>query len=129
MAKLSKGDTETLEQFDLVFEDVPEVDNSRVSKWDPVWEAATNLCRRHPGKSLRVRTYNNASTAYAQAKAINNGEFRGVTVNEELGENINSWLAQSVRTEQTYEDKNGKTQHVYAIYLEYRGADAEPITE
>ena len=117
MARLSKADELTLQEFELVFEDVPEVDNSRHSKWDAYWEAAVELCRRHPGKSLRVRTFNNASTAYKEAKEINNGEFRGVPLAED--EDLNAWTAIAVKTPETYVDKKERSQHIYAIYLKF----------
>lgn len=121
MARLSKSDETALEEFGLAFEEIPVVENRRTSKWDPVWDAAVSLCRRHQGKSLKVRTYNNASTAYKDAKDVNNGEFRGVQPDEDAGETIESWTAVSVRTPETFVDKHDKVQHLFAIYLTYNG--------
>jgi len=112
MARISKSDEAMLEQFGLAFEEVPEADNTRRSKWDPVWEAATALCRRHPGKSLKVRTYNNASTAYKEAKDVNNVESRNV--HPEEGE---TWVAIAAKTDEVVDEDAEKLQYKYAIYL------------
>lgn len=125
MARISKADENLLEAFDLVFEDVPEVDNTRASKWDSVWDAATQLCRRHVGKSLKVRTYNNASMAYKEAKDINNNEGRA-KVHRLDGE---EWIAIATKTEETYESKNGNLSPVYAIYLTLETAAEVPDSE
>lgn len=122
MARISKADENLLEEFGLAFEEVPEVDNTRTSRYDALWDAAVQLCRRHPGKSLRVRTYNNASTAYKEAKDINNNEGRA-KVTPEDGEN---WVAIATKTDEIYESRNGKESHVYAIYLTLEStADSE----
>jgi len=120
MARISKGDEEKLEQFGLVFEDIPEVEVTRRSKWAPVWEAAVELCQRHPGKSLKVRSYNNASSAYKDAKDINNGEFRSVPLHEgeEPGQN---WVAIATKSEELLDDENPDAGHKFAIYLTYKG--------
>ncbi len=57
MARLSRADEEALEEFGFSFEEPPEVDSTRRSRYEPMWEAAKALCEKAPGKSLKVRSY------------------------------------------------------------------------
>jgi hypothetical protein len=116
--RLNKTDAATVEDFGFVFEAIPEVTSTRTSKWDEVWTKAVALCRSHPRQSLRVRSYNNASTAYKEAKEINNNESRYVTSDEEEGEH--AWAAVAVKSEETYIDKKDREQHLYYIYLTFQ---------
>lgn len=119
MARLSKTDETMLSEHGFVFEEVPDIGSSRVSKWDGVWEDAAALCRRHSGKSLRVRSYSNASSAYKDAKLINNGESRYVTLED--GEEGTVWTAVAGPTGEVTEDRKGQERPEYAIWLTYNG--------
>ena len=119
MARISKTDEAVLGEHGFVFEDVPEIGSSRISAWDSVWQDAAALCRRHANKSLRVRSYSNASSAYKDAKQINNGESRYVTLEE--GEEAGVWTAVAGQTGNMTEDRKGNEKHEYAIWLTYNG--------
>lgn len=120
MARISKGDEEKLAEFGLVFEDVPDVEITRRSKWAGVWEAAVELCQRHPGKSLKVRTYNNASSAYKDAKDINNGDSRNVPHGENDVAGV-TWEAIATKTDEPVTEDS--TDYKYAIYLTYHAGE------
>ncbi len=110
MARLNRADEEALAEFGFEITEPPEVENTRRSRYEPMWDAARALCQKMPGKSLKVRSYNNASTAYNDAKAINNGEKKGF---EDQGSN---WLAVAVKNEEVLNDKDEPT---YDLYLKY----------
>lgn len=109
MARLSKAEEEALESFGFSFEEPPEVDSTRRSRYDEMWDAAKSLCEKMPGKSLRVRSYNNASTAYNDAKAINNGEKKSFE-----GES-DKWLAVATKNDEVRNAKD--TGPTYDLYL------------
>jgi hypothetical protein len=110
MPRLSKSDEEALAEFGFEISEPPEQENTRRSRYEPMWDAARALCQKMPGKSLKVRSYNNASTAYNDAKAINNGEKRGF---EDQGD---QWLAVASKNEEVRNDKDEPT---YDLYLKY----------
>lgn len=114
--RLNKAQSELLEKFGFEISTPPERDNTRRSKYDETWEAAKGLLESMPGVQIKVRTYTNASAAYADAKAINNGEHRHFK-NE--GE---KWLAIGTKTEdETWTDNDGNEQPLYAVWLTYKG--------
>jgi hypothetical protein len=109
MPRLSRSDEEALEGFGFVFEEPPEQENTRRSRYDEMWDAAKTLCEKMPGKSLKVRSYNNASTAYNDAKGINNGEKKAFE-----GEG-DKWLAVATKNDEVRNDKD--TGPTYDLYL------------
>ncbi|HET7713330.1 MAG TPA: hypothetical protein VFK94_02745 [Patescibacteria group bacterium] len=109
MARLSKADEEALESFGFEFAEPPEKEDSRRSRYDEMWAAAKTLCEKNPGKSLKVRSYNNASTAYNDAKAINNAEHRMFSDGEPA-----DWTAVAVKNTEVLNDKDEPT---YDLYL------------
>jgi hypothetical protein len=108
MARLNRTDEALVEEFGFTFEEPPEVDSTRRSRYEPMWEAAKALCEKNPGRSLKVRSYNNASTAYNDAKAVNNGEKKSFA-----GEG-DHWLAVAVKNEEVLNEKDEPT---YDLYL------------
>lgn len=82
MPRLNKQDTATLEAFGFDFGAPPEREITRKSKHHDRWEAAKVLCEKFPGESLKVIEFTNASSAYQNAKAINNGEHKSFKGND-----------------------------------------------
>lgn len=117
MARVSVADERLMEELGLAFEEVPDIDTGRRSKWDAHWEAAVELCRKHEGKTLRVRTYTNASSSYKDAKDINNNESRYV-----VPEDGETWAAVAAKTGNKTEDSKGNEVDEYAIWLTLNGS-------
>jgi hypothetical protein len=115
MARLSKAEEEALETYGFVVEEPPEQDSTRRSRYEPMWDAARAVCQKMPGKSLKVRSYNNASTAYNDAKAINNGEKKGF----EDVEDGYKWTAVAGKNEDVL---NAKDEPTYDLYLKYESS-------
>lgn len=116
MARLNKADEDAIAEFGFAFEEPPDVASTRRSRYDDMWDAARNLCVKNPSKSLKVRSYNNASTAYNDAKAINNGEHRMFVPDPETGESASAWLAVAVKNAEVLNEKNEPT---YDLYLKH----------
>lgn len=108
MARLTSADEKALEEFGFVFEEPPEGEATRRSRYDPMWAAAKVLCEKNVGKSLKVRSYNNASTAYNDAKAINNGEKK------QFEGEADQWTAVAVKNDEVLNEKDEPT---YDLYL------------
>lgn len=116
MARLNKSQTETLEKFGFTVSEPPEREATRRSKYDELWEAAKAFLESAPGVTIKVRNYTNASAAYADAKAINNGEHR------HFKDEGAKWLAVGTKTEdEVYEDTDGDEQPYYGVWLTYKG--------
>jgi hypothetical protein len=125
--RLNKTQEKVVEEFGFSFVDeVPEVDRSRVSKYDAMWEAARNLCARFPNKPLLVRVHNNKSQAYEEAKKVNNGEKRLFKTD------FAEWravAAPSNREDDVYpEDHELHGQRMTGVYLTYLGPQDENDT-
>ena len=110
--RLTKASQEVVDTFGFVFGDPPERDLTRRSKYDPMWEAVKTLLLAHPNQSVKVRTYTNASAAYQEAKAINNGEHR------HFKDEGSKWTAVGTKSDDENDvDEEGNV--LYAIWLEY----------
>lgn len=111
MARMTKASQEILDTFGFEVGEAPEKDNSRRSKYDEMWEAARTFCEGNPHTTIKVRTYSNASAAYSDAKAINNGEHRHFKDGAQ-------WQAVAAKSEtDTAEDGT----HLHALWLTYNG--------
>lgn len=125
--RLNQGQQKVVENFGFAFVDeVPEVDRSRRSKYDEMWEAARTLCQRFPGKALMVRVHNHKPQAYEEAKAINNGDKRL------FKEDFAQWKAVAAPSnneddvyEDDYKDESLRGQRRTAVYLTYLGHQSE----
>lgn len=113
--RLNKSQSETLEKFGFEISTPPERDTSRRSKYDEMWEAAKALLETMPGVAVKVRNYTNASAAYQEAKAINNGEHR------HFKNEGNKWTAVGTKTDEVETDDEGNEVAVYGIWLTYNG--------
>jgi hypothetical protein len=115
--RLKQAEVAVVDQFGFEFAEAPERDRKRRSKYDDVWDAARNLCKQYPGRSLKVRTYNNSSSAYSDATAINNGEKKV------FKDDFKEWEAvasESTNPEEVYPEGHKKAgQRVHAVYLKY----------
>jgi hypothetical protein len=111
MARITKASQEILDTFGFEVGEAPEKDTSRRSKYDDMWEAARNFCESNPGTTIKVRTYTNASAAYSDAKAINNGEHRHFSDGAK-------WQAVAAKSET---DVSEDDKPLHAIWLTYNG--------
>lgn len=84
MPKIKQNDATLAETLGLEFGTPPERTATRRSKHDERWNAARDLAAKYPGQSLRVLTYKQASQPYSIAKAINNGQHRYFTDNDDM---------------------------------------------
>jgi hypothetical protein len=107
--RLTNADNELLTEFGFEFEEPPEKSSVRRSRYDDLWTAAKALCERFPDRSLKVRHYNNASTAYNDAKSINNGDHRMFAD----AESVSDWTAVAVRNDEVLNDKDEPTFDLY----------------
>lgn len=116
MPRLTKAQTEIVDNFGFRFEAVPSKELTRVSKYDDLWTSARELLMAHPGQSVMVREYNQASAAYMDAAAINNGEHRSFKEN-------GAWAAIAVvnHDRKVTGPRTGKTTYGYDLYLTYTG--------
>lgn len=118
MPRLSKADESTVEEYGFSFTAPPERDGTRRSRYDEMWEAARTLCRKFPGQTLKVRTHNHPSSAYDDAKKINNGEKRL------FAHDYKEWRAVAApSTDESEIDDDGKP--LTAVYLTYIGENGE----
>lgn len=113
--RLNKSQTETLEKFGFEVSAPPERDTSRRSKYDEMWEAAKELLQTMPGQAVKIRNYTNASAAYQEAKAINNGEHR------HFKNEGNKWTAVGTKTEDFEVAEDGTEVPLYGIWLTFNG--------
>lgn len=125
MPRLNKGDEKVVEQYGFLFATPPEKNSTRRSRYDEMWEAARELCKKFPNQTLKVRVHNNASAAYEDATKVNNGEKRNFAADYE------EWVAvaaPSADENDVYGDDHPKAgQPMTAVYLTYVGpkSDAE----
>lgn len=113
--RLNKSQSDTLEKFGFEVSAPPERDTSRRSKYHEMWEAAKELLQTMPGVEVKIRNYTNASAAYAEAKAINNGEHRHFK-NEGA-----KWTAVGTKTDEVETDDEGNEVPLYGIWLKFNG--------
>ena len=113
MPRLNQTDTKVAESFGFAFEEPPAQDGARRSRYDEMWTAAKELCEKFPGQTLKVRSYNNASTAYNDAKGINNGDHRMFTVEE--GHDATEWTAKAVKNAEVLNEKGEPTFDMYLV--------------
>jgi len=111
--RLNQTDTKVVESYGFEFAEPPEQEGTRRSRYDEMWSAAKELCLKFPGQTLKVRNYNNASTAYNEAKSINNGEHR-MFIPEE-GHDANEWTAKAVKNTEVLNDKGEPSFDMYLI--------------
>lgn len=113
--RLNKAQQEILTEFGFEFSAPPEkaAHASRSSRYDNHWSNAKAILETMPGVQMKVRVYNSASAAYADAKKINNGEHR------QFLEDGANWTAVAARDNVEYEDEKER----YAIWLSYTPAE------
>lgn len=115
MPRLSKADEALIDQFDFEIGEPPERERTRTSKHAERFAAARTVAMKVPGKSLKVLTYPQASSAYSQAKAINNGE------NRLFKDDFQDWKAVAALDPQEGNEK------AYSVWLTYepKGDDTD----
>lgn len=115
--RLTKADEKVTEEFGFEFAEAPVSDNTRRSRYDALWTNARTLCMKFPGKTLKVRVHNNPSAAYADAKAINNGDKHA------FKEDYSDWTAKAALSgnpEEVYAEGHDKAgEPLTAVYLTY----------
>lgn len=110
MPRLTNKESATLEEFGFEFGAPPERHITRRSKHHERWEAAKTLCQKYPGQSLKVIEFTNASSAYQNAKQINNGEHKSFPGND------GTWAAVAAMLGEHADEG-------YGIWLTYQGDD------
>jgi hypothetical protein len=115
--RITKASQEILDTFGFEISEPPEKDNSRVSKYDPRWDAARTFLMENPGRTIKVRTYPSASAAYSDAKAINNGDHRKFK-----GESKN-WTAVSAKSDNEDDVNETTGERLYALWLTYNESE------
>ena len=73
-ARIAKGDLNTLESFGFEVSEPPAKDTHRRSRHHDRFLAARDFCMKYEGTSVKILDCNTQSTAYTNAKRINNGE-------------------------------------------------------
>lgn len=111
MPRQPKHVESAVNEFGFEFSEPPARSNTRRGKHFERWEAARRVAEANPGKSLKVLTYNQPSSAYTTAKQINNDEHRQFT-DAEKGER---WLAVAGP------DGTDENPNQHAIWLTFKG--------
>lgn len=114
MPRMSKADEALVTEYGFSFTPPPEKDNTRRSRYDDMWAAARVLCQKYPGNPLKVRTYNHASSAYEDAKKINNGERKA------FQQDYTDWTAVAAPSTDP-EEVNDDGKPLTAVYLTFIG--------
>lgn len=109
MPRLNKGDQAVVDEFGFEFSEPPERANTRRGKHFERWEKAKEVAQKYPGNSLKVLTFNQASSAYSTAKQINNNEHRQFENDPQV------WVAVAGP------DATEENEHQHAIWLTYNG--------
>lgn len=114
--RLTKAQSELMEQFGFEFTAPPERTNTRASKYDDLWIAARTVAMAQPGTTLKVRVYNNPSAAYNDAKAINNSNHR------QFKDDGQNWVAVAAKSDAENDvDEDGEP--LFAVYLTYNPSE------
>ncbi len=112
MPRPTKAVTTAIESFGFEFSEPPTKVATRRGKHTERWEAARVVCENNPNRPVKVLTYNQASSAYSTAKAINNDEHKSFP-DAAKGE---EWLAVAGQ------DPSDTNPAQHAIWLKYVGA-------
>lgn len=116
--RLNKAQQEVIDSFGFEFSEPPEKSGTRSSKYDELFGAARELLMQHPGRTLKVVTYDKQSQPYNIARAINNGEHRA------FKDDAADWLA--VAGKDHIEDEEGNVTERWSVWLTYQPkGDAE----